>query len=299
MYRWRELSFLIAALRSLKRQSVPEREALFSDCWHFSEWFSAVPGATGRQLRHILTHLLFPDSFERISSIKDKRSILAAFGGSSEKELSKWDVTSIDKALLDLRHKFESEKKGDIDFYEPEYANTWRGSIRTWLLSWNPTKWEWATLSEDRAKTASGQTSTHQWRCASTGPREGDHVYLVRTGIDPKGIVAFGTVARAPYDAPHHDADKAAAGETVRSIDVEFSSVRDAAQDQIVTLDQLEQAAADQTWNPQSSGIEIKPKAASVLDRLWKALSAGGTAQVEQAKQPQSAEALEPLNLII
>ena len=163
-----------------------------------------------------LTHLLFPDSFERISTVLDKWRILAAFGDTPEKELKKKDLLDVDRALLDLRRRLEAESGGQMDFYEDQFAKDWRNSIRSWLLSWNPTKWDWATLVEDRAKTRGGGSVTHSWRCASISPREGDHVYLVRTGVDPRGIVAFGTVARTSYEAPHYEASRAEAGETSR-----------------------------------------------------------------------------------
>jgi 5-methylcytosine-specific restriction enzyme B len=300
-HRWREISFLIAALRDLKGRGELGRAALLQDGWAFAEWLSKQNGARNRQLPHILTHLVFPDTFERISSAGEKRAILAAFGEVSDKELRKWDFTPIDKALLDLRHRFEEERGGDIDFYEKEFTKDWRASIGTWLLSWNPTKWEWATLKQDRAKTIVGQAATHAWRCASTLPREGDHVYLARTGVEPKGIVAFGTVARASYDAPHYDSTRAKAGETSRFIDVDFSEVRDAAEDQIVSLDLLQQKAPEQTWNPQSSGIEIKPKAARALARLWNS-SSTKPAIVDATSKIQFSQVVdsgEPLNLIL
>lgn len=273
--RWRELAFLIEALRDFKRREVPDRKALLGDPWTFGEWLTQRPDARNRQLPHILTHLLFPDSFERISTVLDKWRILAAFGDTPEKELKKKDLLDVDRVLLDLRHRLEAESGGQMDFYEDQYAKDWRNSIRSWLLSWNPTKWDWATLAEDRAKTRGGESVTHSWRCASISPREGDHVYLVRTGVDPRGIVAFGTVARTSYEAPHYEASRAEAGETSRFIDADFSDVRDPKEDPVLPIDVLQAEAPEQTWNPQSSGIEIKPRAARLLARLRGALTKG------------------------
>jgi hypothetical protein len=41
-----------------------------------------------------------------------------------------------------------------------------------------------------------------------------------------------------------------------------------------VSVDELGRAAPDQTWNPQASGIEIKPPAAKVITELWNRLPA-------------------------
>jgi 5-methylcytosine-specific restriction protein B len=84
--------------------------------------------------------------------------------------------------------------------------------------------------------------------------------------------VAVGKVTRAPYEAEHWEQSRADAGETTRFVDVAFDSVRDATMDQIVPLQELQSREPGQEWNPQSSGIEIKAKAARSLERLWKAL---------------------------
>jgi 5-methylcytosine-specific restriction enzyme B len=73
-HRWREIAFLIAALRDFKRRDHTGRQSMLNDPWSFTEWLSSLPEARNRQLRHILPHLLFPDSFERISSENDKRA---------------------------------------------------------------------------------------------------------------------------------------------------------------------------------------------------------------------------------
>lgn len=271
-HRWRELVFLISAMRDLKRRDASERAAILNDPWAFADWLSDLPEARPRQLIHILPHLLFPDSFERISSEGDKRRILAGYGDTPEKEIRKWSNAEIDRALFDLRRRLEQEHGSDIDFYEDEFESQWKSQTRNWLLSWNPSKWTWDTLAADRAKTVAGERADNRWRCGSTKPREGDRVFLIRTGTAPKGVVAAGQVTRAPYEAEHWDQARADAGETTRFIDVAFDSVRDATTDQIVSLEDLKTREPGQEWNPQSSGIEIKDKAARALERLWKAL---------------------------
>lgn len=271
-HRWRELVFLIGAIRALKRHEAGDRASILDDPWAFSGWLSGLPEARHRQLIHILPHLLFPDTFERISSEGDKRLILAGFSDTPEKEIRKWKTTEIDRALLDLRHRLDQEHGSDIDFYQDEFAAEWKTQTRNWLLSWNPSKWNWDTLAADRATTMAGDKADNRWRCSSTKPREGDRVFLVRTGSSPKGIVAAGKVTRAPYEAAHWEQARADSGETTRFIDVAFEAVRDATVDAIVSLEELQRREPSQEWNPQSSGIEIKSKAARMVERLWKAL---------------------------
>ncbi|SET87865.1 5-methylcytosine-specific restriction enzyme B [Oceanicella actignis] len=303
-HRWRELVFLIGALRDFKARDGSEREQIGSDPWAFSGWLSGLPEARHRQLIHILPHLLFPDTFERISSERDKRLILAGFGDTPEKEIKKWSTVEIDRALLNLRRRLEKEHCADIDFYQEEFESQWKNQTKNWLLSWNPSRWTWDTLAADRAATISGEKADNRWRCSSSKPREGDRVFLIRTGIPPKGVVAVGKITRAPYEAEHWEQARADAGETTRFVDVAFDSVRDATTDEIVPLEELQSREPDQEWNPQSSGIEIKAKAARSLERLWKALpqiGPDGTTQEDDAGSGDASpkKLAPPLNLIL
>ncbi|MFD1511051.1 McrB family protein [Lacimonas salitolerans] len=303
-HRWRELVFLIGALRDFKARDGSEREQITSEPWAFSGWLSSLPDARHRQLIHILPHLLFPDTFERISSESDKRQILAGFGDTPEKEIKKWSTVEIDRALHELRHRLEEEHGADIDFYQEEFEAQWKNQTKNWLLSWNPSKWNWETLATDRATTISGEKADNRWRCSSNKPREGDRVFLFRTGSPPKGVVAVGKVTRAPYEAEHWEQARGDAGETTRFVDVAFDSVRDATSDEIVPLEQLQSREPGQEWNPRSSGIEIKAKAARTLERLWKALPSiesgatplGGDIGAEDASPKKLAP---PKNLIL
>ncbi|WP_281826135.1 McrB family protein [Jannaschia rubra] len=303
-HRWRELVFLIGALRDFKARDGSEREQIASDPWAFSGWLSGLPEARHRQLIHILPHLLFPDTFERISSEGDKRLILAGFGDTPEKEIKKWSTVEIDRALLELRRRLEEEHGADIDFYQEEFESQWKNQTKNWLLSWNPSRWTWETLAADRATTISGEKADNRWRCSSSKPREGDRVFLIRTGNPPKGVVAVGKITRATYEAEHWEQARADAGETTRFVDVAFDSVRDATTDEIVPLEELQSREPGQEWNPQSSGIEIKAKAARILERLWKALPpivSGGTTPEDDAGSVDASpkKLAPPLNLIL
>jgi 5-methylcytosine-specific restriction protein B len=270
--RWREVSFLIGLVRSFKRASPGERATLLNDPWQFVAWMDRVPEGLKRQFRHILAYMLYPDQFERISTGKDKRAIASAFSGKSKLEIAKLDKLSIDRILLDVRHQLETASNAPIDFYEGEAAEKWKEPKRSWLLSWNPSNWHWDSLEADRASTVRGGNVVHSWRCASLKPQEGDHAYLLRTGEPPKGIIAYGTIIKAGYEAPHYDPEKAREGQVANFVDVAFSAIRDAVRDPIVALDQLERGQPEQTWNPQASGIQILPQAAKLLATLWQAL---------------------------
>ena len=287
-HRWRELSFVIGALQRWKKMTLEQREEALAQSDRFTAFLDDAPGVDGRQLRHILPHLLFPEEFERISSPRHKREILEGFGVATRREANKMDAASLDAAIFDLRKKLEAELGREIDFYENDIESRWRDRGATYLVSWNPTRWEWQSFEEDRAATVSGNTVTHPWRTSSKKPKVDDRVYLLRTGEEPRGVIARGRVAKAPYPDTHWDETRAAAGETTDFIDVEFEDIRDPAQDAFVSLSTLNSKIAGQDWSPQSSGIAIKPAAVRALDRLWEAAEPAQT-EVETTEKRASA----------
>lgn len=131
---------------------------------------------------------------------------------------------------------------------------------RAWLLSWNPSRWPWKTFVEDRLAVARGQIVKDRWSCSNSRAAVGDRVFLVRTGEDPRGIIARGKAVSAPYEHEHYDAERAAAGERHQVIDVEFDDIRDPGRDPFLHMADLSRLSADQVWNPQQSGIEIRPE---------------------------------------
>ena len=294
---WRELNFIIGALQRWKKLSLEQRECTLAQSGLFTEFLDSTLGVAGRQLRHILPHLLFPDEFERISSPRHKREILEGFGVTSRQETNKMDIASLDLAIFNLRKKLVIEHGREIDFYEQDIESNWRHHGASYLISWNPTRWDWQTFTEDRAATIEDRTVTHRWRTSSKKPKVNDRVYLLRTGLEPRGIIARGKVVKPPYIDAHWDEAKAQSGKTTYFIDVEFEDIRDPAQDAFVPVDLLASKIAGQDWSPQSSGIVIKPRAVRALDRLWEDTEAAQQAEELYATTTGSSAMAE--NLIL
>ena len=110
-------------LRWLEALETAERDRILADGWAFLDWLTARPGAMNRQLTHILPHLLFPDLFERISSLGDKLSILGAMTQEAKAVWRKRPLADVDRRLLALRWEFEGQSVGPIDFYDPELGS--------------------------------------------------------------------------------------------------------------------------------------------------------------------------------
>jgi 5-methylcytosine-specific restriction protein B len=194
-YRWKELALLIDASSRFKSEPPTMRQRLVSDAWSFAEWLTEVPREGQRQFGHILRYLMFPEQFERIASFKDKKSILAGVGGMSSTVTKKWTEIETDRALLELRERLTRELgTADIDFYYAPLVGRWRREARTWLLAWNPSRWEWKEFSAQREQVRTGNPVQTSWSCASHDAKEGDVAFLMRLGVNPKGVIARGSL---------------------------------------------------------------------------------------------------------
>jgi MoxR-like ATPase len=129
--RWAELVFLVVLMRDWRRREREEQQSLLSDPWRFAGWLDGIPGAQNRQFRHMLLHLLFPESFERISSGTHKRWVDQTFAG----ELAAvgavdlpagTDLVTRDRRLLRIRQALEAKHPGEqVDFYHSPWWEMW------------------------------------------------------------------------------------------------------------------------------------------------------------------------------
>ncbi|WP_445003006.1 McrB family protein [Halomonas mongoliensis] len=299
-HRWRELTFLIHIAEAIKALPKAQRQQHLADPWGFSEWLASVPREGYRQFRHMLRWMLFPDEFERICTSLDKYALLEHFEKIPLKRLRKMSDVEIDRLLLALRQRLENESGEPVDFYDSPWLEQWRPSPGTWLMAWNPKHWPWKSYQDDRLKIASGENVTLPWRTASTQPREGDTFYLVRVGQEPRGLIARGNIASAPYEDDHYNAERAANGETARFVDITLTDLRDPGVDAYISMADLQAGTTDgQNWSPQGSGIEIKSPSAKLIGKLWETLPPVkvSTAKATSSKQ-QAIQMARPVNTI-
>lgn len=120
-----EIAFLIEMARSWKRLSEVERAAASGDPWKFMEFVDSVEDVDGKQGRHIVLHILFPDIFERIASREQKRRIVRAFSSL----LGDPAAEELDRSLLEIRGKLEALLSGkELDFYWTPLREVWKDS---------------------------------------------------------------------------------------------------------------------------------------------------------------------------
>ena len=117
-----ELAFLIEFAIAWKKLPPEKQKEVASDPWQFQEIIDGIKDVESRQLRHMLLHLLFPDSFERITSGNHKRRVIKAFAGL----LQKTESDDEDRTILAIRQELERLLPNQqLDFYWSPLVEAW------------------------------------------------------------------------------------------------------------------------------------------------------------------------------
>jgi len=125
--RWKEQAYLIALMRSIKSMTVDVRRAVLNDYDRFMDWVDTVPRDGDRQFRHMLRYFAFPDRVERMSSNRDRVSVLDGFRAAPRAQLERWSDRQLDDAMLTIRQREEALLPGALlDFYEDPLRSRWR-----------------------------------------------------------------------------------------------------------------------------------------------------------------------------
>jgi len=153
-------------------------------------------------------------------------------------------------------------RKEDFEIVKKEPSDV---DTKTWLLSWNPDKWDAGGDGSAEGSVGLSVGNNVSWRCSSKQPAVGDNVYLIRLGVSPKGIIAKGSVVKASFDAE----DPNDASKKRNYIEFHVNELRETCATGLLPSSLLKIAITEQNWSPQSSGISIKLSAVSTLDTLW------------------------------
>ena len=130
---------------------------------------------------------------------------------------------------------------------------------------WNPTIWQWDNLEDDLAKLRRDRRLSFDWSCGATKSiKKGDRIFLVRLGVPPKGIVGSGFATSDVYQVSRR-------GQVPQNrVKFVFDHLFDPSTDGLLDLDQLRTAPFQrQKWNPQGSGISIRPEVLKSLEARW------------------------------
>ncbi|MDB4308160.1 AAA family ATPase [Gammaproteobacteria bacterium] len=124
--RWREFQYFILMMIEFKKLPDVERTALLADGWAMAEWLGELPEGDARQMRHILLHMLYPDSFDRIFGKADRRRLIRVFRNKTKAEIRHMTAFEMSQEIQQIRR--EQEKAlgtTELDFYWPPLQEMW------------------------------------------------------------------------------------------------------------------------------------------------------------------------------
>lgn len=137
--------------------------------------------------------------------------------------------------------------------------------MSAYLYIWNPNNWNWTDQPEAVIRINSGEPYDVRWSCGNTTRIEiGDIFFLMRLGVEPKGIIGCGYVASTRYEHAHWDEGRALAGDKAWRTDLLF---RVLAETPLISFDELKSEFPSHRWTPQSSGTTIPDP---IAEALWK-----------------------------
>lgn len=137
------------------------------------------------------------------------------------------------------------------------------------LYLWNPKKWDWSDLQDAIYSVNNGDKYDMYWSCGTTKKIQiGDLFFLMRLGLEPKGIMGCGYVSSLAYRLPHWNDEFAKAGIKPLRTDLLFQVLNEIP---IVSLTELEKEYPEYNWTPQVGGLSIPQKiAGDLLKRIQK-----------------------------
>ena len=143
--------------------------------------------------------------------------------------------------------------------------------MATYLLTWNPKKWEWAGLDEYIGEIRARGYCRSDWSCGNTKViAPDDRIFLLRQGLEPRGICGSGYADSDVYADTHWLRAKAEAGKVTRYIRVKWDVLLDAERESILPREWLNEPPLSKVnWNTQISGIRIPEDAAAELEEVW------------------------------
>lgn len=125
-----QLGFVAEFARRLKGLSPDDRIDTLTDPWKLRDFMDTGSDDGAPGMRHIVLHLLHPESFERIASGAHKQSIAATYASLVPDSAD----DDLDERLLAIRKRLEDlleQPSERIDFYEPPLWRTWASGLAT------------------------------------------------------------------------------------------------------------------------------------------------------------------------
>jgi 5-methylcytosine-specific restriction protein A len=138
--------------------------------------------------------------------------------------------------------------------------------MSAYLYTWNPNRWVWSDQQDAIYRVNNSDQYDMYWSCGNTKRIEiGDLFFLVRLGVEPKGIIGCGYISSRPYLLPHWDEQKAREGKSALRTDLLFKAL---SEEPIISLPYLQNKYPNYAWTPQAGGLSVPGEIAEELFSL-------------------------------
>ncbi len=136
--------------------------------------------------------------------------------------------------------------------------------MTAFLYTWNPEDWHWSDQQDAIYRVNNNKVYDTEWSCGNRKHIEiGDLFFLMRVGVEPKGIIGCGYASSQPYLLPHWKKEKADEGKFALRTDVLFKALSDKP---IFSLPYLQNNhPISYGWIPRSGGVLIPEDIATEL----------------------------------
>ena len=131
----------------------------------------------------------------------------------------------------------------------------------------NPTKWYWEDLDHTIDLIEKTGHVSQTWSVASHKKiQPGDRAFLLRLGVEPKGIMGAGIVTSQAFLSPHWSDES----KLRYKVMIDFEVLLNPETAPLLSLDLLKLGGLENyNWTPRSSGVEISQKYVEELEALW------------------------------
>lgn len=157
-------------------------------------------------------------------------------------------------------------------------------AVATYLFAWNPALvFKWPELPADVRKVARRGHLDTGWNSGRTRAIEvGSRAFLVRVGVEPRGLFGAGYVLEAPVQRLHWVPEKAARGLMTNYLELRIDALFELPP--VTYADLAAPPFSRFRWGVRSSGTRVPTTLADALEELWERKTAALAAMAANAK---------------
>ncbi len=139
--------------------------------------------------------------------------------------------------------------------------------MATYLFTWNPANYPFENLDDTIARVSAGEEVEDRWSTGVTKKiRKGDRFFLMRLGLEPKGIFASGYVlSEAPFEGEHWASDI----KDALYVDIVYDRMALPGGTLALSQKKLQEIEPNFLWTPQASGQTIPEEVAKDVEKAW------------------------------